>query len=85
MIRYSIEFCEEYWNENAACWIPEGWVAIVSDNGTQSGRRGSTHVSGDTEDECRRIVQAEWPSAVEEEEEPTPDANIFHMRRLGVI
>ena len=80
MITFCIDFREEYWNENAACWIDAGYVAIV----TQSGRSGSTHVSGDTEEECRRIVLAEWPGAVEEAE-PTPEMNVFHMRRLGVI
>ena len=82
MIVFCIDFREEYWNENAACWIPEGWVAIVSTNSVT--RSGVTHISGDTEEECRRIVMAEFPSAVEEDE-PTPEMNLFTMRRLGVI
>ena len=81
MTVFCIDYREEYWNDNAACWIEAGYVAIV----THSGRSGSTHVSGDTEEECRRIVLAEWPGAVEEKDEPTPEMNVFHMRRLGVI
>jgi len=81
MTVFYIDFCDRYWNQNAACWIPESYVAIVTHEGT---RRDVIHVSGDTEEACRQIVLSEWPSAVEEDE-PTPEMNVFIMRRLGVI
>lgn len=60
-VSYEVTYVERHWNVNAACMIPEAWVAVIYDPNESAPLRSPC---GRTEDEAHGWVGVHYPHAV---------------------